>query len=411
MQEAELQASVDLLRGTKVLIPDQSTDREGNNQRRQAFPEGISENSYDDWGHQGVQRNSNGYRVVTSWAQLSISTVYTDSLAQAIDWQIALAWLRSTAQARLEDCIGLASDPLMEDELVEAMAAEPAMELSFKAMIVGRDGNKLQTTAIPCLAKALQFKDRLHVAAAHSVKRLEQTAAKVEVEAAEYRKKASKQKDQLLAACSKELEKRACAACGKTKGSKCTAPLKRPSSAQPVLRRPAASEFITSYFKPTHRIRSKSSPALLAILQMPSDSPSKSRHHIVSRAHAWQGLPQPGTPSRLGATSCLEPSTPFKDLPQVDALAVVRSVEPAVPSKKVQAQVTGCDEPSKSPQVGVKISKKNVMSKAYHQKLQECKAQKIDAETAKEQARRAHREAGERFDALQARSAMAIDAD
>jgi hypothetical protein len=95
----------------------------------------------------------------------------------------------------------------------------------------------------------------------------------------------------------------------------------------------------------------------------------------------------------------------------VDALAVVRSVEPAVPSKKVQAQVTGCDEPSKSPQVGVKISKKNVMSKAYHQKLQECKAQKIDAETAKEQARRAHREAGERFDALQARSAMAIDAD
>jgi hypothetical protein len=198
MQEAELQASVDLLRGTKVLIPDQSTDREGNNQRRQAFPEGISENSYDDWGHQGVQRNSNGYRVVTSWAQLSISTVYTDSLAQAIDWQIALAWLRSTAQARLEDCIGLASDPLMEDELVEAMAAEPAMELSFKAMIVGRDGNKLQTTAIPCLAKALQFKDRLHVAAAHSVKRLEQTAAKVEVEAAEYRKKASKKKRSVI---------------------------------------------------------------------------------------------------------------------------------------------------------------------------------------------------------------------
>jgi hypothetical protein len=35
---------------------------------------------------------------------------------------------------------------------------------------------------------------------------------------------------------------------------------------------------------------------LLAILQAPHNEPAKSRQAIVSRAYAWQGIPQPGTP-------------------------------------------------------------------------------------------------------------------
>jgi curved DNA-binding protein CbpA len=112
MQEAELQALNDLLRGAKVLVPAQSGDREGAaNRRRQASPERTA----DTTGYQGIERTRNGYRVVVSWATMSIATSYTESLAQAIDWQIALSWLRSTAQGRLEEYIGQAADPLIEE--------------------------------------------------------------------------------------------------------------------------------------------------------------------------------------------------------------------------------------------------------------------------------------------------------
>eukprot|EP00927_Polykrikos_kofoidii_P024662 TRINITY_DN22382_c0_g1_i2.p1 TRINITY_DN22382_c0_g1~~TRINITY_DN22382_c0_g1_i2.p1 ORF type:complete len:733 (+),score=106.79 TRINITY_DN22382_c0_g1_i2:53-2251(+) len=52
--------------------------------------------------HSGcITRHKNGLRVVVTWAALSVSTGFTKSLAQAVDWQVALLWVRGIAQARL----------------------------------------------------------------------------------------------------------------------------------------------------------------------------------------------------------------------------------------------------------------------------------------------------------------------
>lgn len=301
MQEAELQALLDLLRGSKILVPAQSGSPQGAANRRRPASTGGHGNQ-DDWGYQGIQRSGSGYKVVMSWANLSISSVYTDSLAQAIDWQIAFAWLRSAAQARLEECLGQAADPLVDEELLEVLAAEPAIDFTFTIMVTTKQGKKVQTPPVSDLSKALIFQDRLRSSAARSLKTLE---AKLEAEASDCMKRNIEKKKMLLGVALKELQKRA--GIQIPKGQKAASSMKRPASADPSI-----AEIVVSAvnFKPTRRVRCKSSPALLAIVQGPNNVPAKSRHEIVSRAHAWQGIPgspvqrQPGTPSRR------QPGTP-----------------------------------------------------------------------------------------------------
>jgi hypothetical protein len=300
MQEAELQALLDLLRGTKILVPAQPGGPQGGaNRRRRASTEGHG--AQDDWGYQGIQRSGSGYKVVMSWANLSISSVYTDSLAQAIDWQIAFAWLRSTAQARLEECLGQAADPLIVEELMEVLAAEPAIDFTFTIMVTTKQGKKVQTPPVSDLSKALVFQERLRASAARSAKALE---AKLEAEASECMKRNSEKKKMILSVALKELQNRVGDHIPKRQRGRPS--MKRPASADPV------SVIVVSdvTFKPTRRIRCKSSPALLAIVQGSNNAPAKSRYEIVSRAHAWQGIPQPGTPSRQPGTPARQPGTP-----------------------------------------------------------------------------------------------------
>ena len=102
---------------------------------------------------------------------------------------------------------------------------------------------------------------------------------------------------QLLSAALKELEKRV----GRN------SVLKRPASVLSSVTRCSG----PLLFKPTRRVRNKSPPALLAILQAPDSLQAKSRQEIVSRACAWQGNPQPGTPPLLFQYILIIPTLAF----------------------------------------------------------------------------------------------------
>lgn len=170
---------------------------------------------------------------------------------------------------------------------MDALAAEPAMSLTFKATVPTHYySQKADTPELPDLARVLDFQRRLRHAGSQSAKRLEQCKDKIDKGAVQERHRRGATEKQLLAATLKELEKRT-GRRGVTKR-----PLKRPSSVPP----PAEASIAPLLFKPIRRVRAKSSPALLAILQAPDSLPAKSRQEIVNRACAWQGIPQPGTP-------------------------------------------------------------------------------------------------------------------
>jgi len=69
------------------------------------------------------------YHVTISWAGFRIDTKQTSSLAEAIDWHIALQRARDKAQARLN---GPGShQPLLKEELLEVLNTEPSITLTF----------------------------------------------------------------------------------------------------------------------------------------------------------------------------------------------------------------------------------------------------------------------------------------
>eukprot|EP00931_Biecheleriopsis_adriatica_P076156 TRINITY_DN49898_c0_g1_i1.p1 TRINITY_DN49898_c0_g1~~TRINITY_DN49898_c0_g1_i1.p1 ORF type:complete len:472 (-),score=78.16 TRINITY_DN49898_c0_g1_i1:27-1421(-) len=105
-----------------------------------------------------IRRDKSGYTVKVTWAGLNVCTNYTQSIAQAIDWQIALFWLKDLAQVRLKSQQSDAStDPLTEQELEQALDMEPSLQLSF--FVSMRKGGKLfHTPAAPDLSLAMDFR-------------------------------------------------------------------------------------------------------------------------------------------------------------------------------------------------------------------------------------------------------------
>jgi len=295
MQEPEIHALLDLLRGSTIPVPPQGTEgpKGGSSSRRRSPSVGSS------GVIEGIEGHKSGYRVVVSWAGLSVASSRTPSLAQAIDWQIALAWLRATAQARLRQCLGQAADPLVEKELLEALAAEPAMSLTFTASVQVGD-MQLETPELPDLPRVLQFQQRLRTASISSVKSISKQLVK---EAKQIRHDIVSVQKGLLNAALQELQKRSDC----RRGRPATQTSRASTSLPPALQ--------LTHFRPTRRIRGKSSPAVLAILEA-CDSTAKSRQAIVSRALAWQGIPQPGTPKALQESPAVPPpSTPRRACP------------------------------------------------------------------------------------------------
>jgi len=137
-------------------------------------------------------------------------------------------------------------------------------------------GKKMDTPELPDLAQTLRFQRRLR--AAESVKKLDSIKKQVEKEAAQEQKQRCIAEKRLLALALQEVQKRT------TRSGRV---LKKPASTQSLATVFNARQAV---FKPLRRVRAKSSPALLAILQ----DPHNSRHTIVGKALAWITMPELG---------------------------------------------------------------------------------------------------------------------
>lgn len=110
-----------------------------------------------------IHRHKNGYTVQVSWASLSVNTSHTQSLAQAIDWQIALVSLQVEAQARLHKSRGLHDTvDITEEEWFKLLAAEPSIrpQLRFAFKAGGKRGKLIQTPGVESYRTAMTFMRR-----------------------------------------------------------------------------------------------------------------------------------------------------------------------------------------------------------------------------------------------------------
>lgn len=147
---------------------------------------GASETAANGVGGKFIRRHKRGYIVQVAWASLSVSTAYTQSLAQAIDWQIALMSAQGDAQARLlgiHEC-GDLLEPFTEEEWLGLLAAEPSIRPIFRLVfrVGGRKGRVVQTPGVQNFRLALDFRRRF--AASLGTARLEKARAKAAGEAA-----------------------------------------------------------------------------------------------------------------------------------------------------------------------------------------------------------------------------------
>jgi hypothetical protein len=169
-----------------------------------------------------ITRHKNGYKVVVTWASLSVCTGFTKTLTQAIDWQIVLLKARSTAQTRSSAVLGSAGlcqagrpdafDPLTEEELLQMLEAEPSLDLTFTVAVHG-GGRKGKTTYAPSvqdLRQAMDFRRRFLAASLDKKPEaeLKKEKSRAEKEAAESRKKRRDAERSLSLAVTKELKAR-----------------------------------------------------------------------------------------------------------------------------------------------------------------------------------------------------------
>lgn len=152
------------------------------------------------------QHASKGYKVTVSWAEISVSTSFTKSLTQSIDWQIALLSMQSTAQLRMKRRAQSESkEPLTEQEVFQVLEKEPALDLTFAIKV-----KKVAVANVPDLRLALQIRSRLLKAAAGKNPDAGLKASKREAEQEVAKAKKSRQScsHQLLVAVNQELEAR-----------------------------------------------------------------------------------------------------------------------------------------------------------------------------------------------------------
>jgi len=159
-------------------------------------------------GNKYISQHRSGYKVTVGWASLQLSTGFTKCLAQAIDWQIALLWLRSVAEARTKR--RPSADPLTEDELFQVLQAEPSMELSFQMTlrVVGGKGKKVSTPIVQDLSLALELAHRLVSLKSTAPVALQRVKKEAEKAAVQNRKKRKACEQKLKAAVAQELQSR-----------------------------------------------------------------------------------------------------------------------------------------------------------------------------------------------------------
>jgi len=105
-----------------------------------------------------LRRDKAGYTIKVTWASFSVCTGYTQSLDQAVDWHIALTWVRGIAQTRLQKVADPTSeDPLTNEELLIVLEMEPSIQLTFMMGLKG-SGKLVYTPSTQDLCLAMEFR-------------------------------------------------------------------------------------------------------------------------------------------------------------------------------------------------------------------------------------------------------------
>lgn len=159
-----------------------------------------------------LRRDKSGYTVKVTWAGLNVSTGYTQSLAIAIDWQIALFRVKDLAQARLASCSSNGStDPLTLDELAQGLEMAPSLQPTF-FFSMKKNGKLVYTPSAPDLRLALEFWRRyLEILAMEDFsKALANERINCSKKALEFRQEKRHQEKALAKAAQGELKFRSC---------------------------------------------------------------------------------------------------------------------------------------------------------------------------------------------------------
>lgn len=201
LPELALEALGNLLQGSKMFTQTADDDHQ-------------VEAGKTSTGQQHISQHRSGYKVTVSWASLQVATGFTKSLAQAIDWQIVLLWLRSVAEGRMKrENQRSAAEPLTPQELLQVLDMEPALELTFTISVKsnGSKGKKMSSPAVQDLSLALDFLRRFSAAVqgrSVSEAALQKVKRQAEKDAVQNRQARKASERKLLAAVLKELESR-----------------------------------------------------------------------------------------------------------------------------------------------------------------------------------------------------------
>eukprot|EP00441_Pelagodinium_beii_P046814 CAMPEP_0197622730 /NCGR_PEP_ID=MMETSP1338-20131121/2904_1 /TAXON_ID=43686 ORGANISM="Pelagodinium beii, Strain RCC1491" /NCGR_SAMPLE_ID=MMETSP1338 /ASSEMBLY_ACC=CAM_ASM_000754 /LENGTH=462 /DNA_ID=CAMNT_0043192479 /DNA_START=67 /DNA_END=1452 /DNA_ORIENTATION=- len=193
MSAAALEALNDLLEGRKIFARAKDDSKRGK----------VSE------GQKCISQHRSGYKVTVSWASLQVCTGFTKSLAQAIDWQIALLWLRSIAEARIKQRKRTSAEPLTLDEVLEILRAEPTMELSFNMTLRVVGSKKVSTPVVQDLSFALELGKRFASLKSNAPAALQKVKRQAEKDAMQNRKSRKAGEQKLKEAVAQELRSRA----------------------------------------------------------------------------------------------------------------------------------------------------------------------------------------------------------
>lgn len=203
MQDEVLQTLRDIMKGAKTKVASSVDAACGAN---------LKGNLQGWQGPTCITHMKSGYKVTVSWDDISVSTGFTKSLTQVIDWQIALLSMKEAAQLRMK-CRGAGfRDPLIESELLQVLASEPDLELTFTVTVntPGKKGKKISTPGVMNLDACMDFRRRLAaiLRGKTSEAALQGEKRKIEQDAAKECKRQKLSESKLLVAVHEELQAR-----------------------------------------------------------------------------------------------------------------------------------------------------------------------------------------------------------
>lgn len=202
LPELSLEALKHILQGSASAMPP-----------REAVPEAAAARSGSKAGSGGqmpscISQHKNGYKVTLAWSMLQVCTDYTKSLDQAIDWQIALQWMRNLAEARMKRHRN--AKVLTQEELLMVLHAEPSLDLTFTIFVIagGGKGKKVAAPPVQDLALALEFSSLFSAALAAGMPALQKAKCQAGKEALQSKKMLKVRRQKLLAQVTKEIDSR-----------------------------------------------------------------------------------------------------------------------------------------------------------------------------------------------------------